>query len=133
MMCFMMPLGTNHTMSPPCVLSIYKVVTVLRETLELLAPKFVGNGKEKFSKQIIEAIDEEKKIITFKEFEGDIVNEYENWKVSLHVDEEGEKDLVSWTMEYERPNENVPELTNLLQFLIDMIKSIDDHHVNKPN
>ncbi|KAH0649957.1 hypothetical protein KY284_029869 [Solanum tuberosum] len=95
--------------------------------------KYTHDGKEKISKQIIEAIDEEKKIITFKEFEGDIVNEYENWKASLHVDEEGEKDLVSWTMEYERPNENVPELTNLLQFLIDMTKSIDDHHVNKPN
>lgn len=91
------------------------------------------DGKEKISKQTIESIDEEKKIITFKEFEGDILNEYDNRKVSLHVDEEGEKDIVSWNMEYERPNENVSELTNLLQFFIDMTKAVDDHHVNKQN
>lgn len=87
------------------------------------------DGKQKISKQIFEVIDEEKKIITVREYEGDIAKEYENWKVSLHVDGEGEKDLVTWTMEYERPNNNVPELTSLLQFFIDMTNAIDDHHV----
>ncbi|PHT49453.1 hypothetical protein CQW23_09200 [Capsicum baccatum] len=32
-------------------------------------------------------------------------------------------------MEYERPNENAPELINLLDFIIGMTKAIDDHHV----
>ncbi|MBT0793411.1 hypothetical protein KHU47_29145, partial [Bacillus cereus] len=86
-------------------------------------------GKEKVSKQIIEAIDEEKKVITFKEFEGDIVDKYDNFKVTLHIEAKGEIDLVSWTMEYERPNENVPELINLLDFIVGMTKAIDDHHV----
>ncbi|KAM3360735.1 hypothetical protein BC332_18801 [Capsicum chinense] len=91
--------------------------------------KYAHDGKQKISKQIFEVIDEEKKIITVREYEGDIAKEYENWKVSLHVDGEGEKDLVTWTMEYERPNNNVPELTSLLQFFIDMTNAIDDHHV----
>ncbi|KAK4730454.1 hypothetical protein R3W88_023442 [Solanum pinnatisectum] len=86
-------------------------------------------GKEKISKQVIETIDEEKKVITFKEFEGDLVNEYDNWKATLHIETKGEIDLVCWTMEYERPNENVPELVNLLDFIVGMSKAIDDHHV----
>ncbi|PHU19011.1 hypothetical protein BC332_10162 [Capsicum chinense] len=86
-------------------------------------------GKKKISKQIIEAIDEGKKVITFKEFEGDLVDKYDNWKVTLHIEQKGEIDLVCWTMEYERPNENAPELTNLLDFIIGMTKAIDDHHV----
>ncbi|XP_060209232.1 kirola-like [Lycium barbarum] len=93
--------------------------------------KYTHDGKEKISKQIIEAIDEEKKILTLKEFEGDILNEYENVKYTLHVDAEGEKHLACWTIEYERPKENTPELTSLLQFLIDMIKAIDDHHIKQ--
>jgi len=88
-----------------------------------------AEGKEKISKQVIETIDEEKKVITFKEFEGDLVNKYDNWKATLHIETKGEIDLVSWTMEYERPNENVPELINLLDFIIGMTKAVDDHHV----
>ncbi|XP_015086509.1 kirola-like [Solanum pennellii] len=87
-------------------------------------------GAKKISKQIIEAVDHEKKVITFKEFEGDLVNKYDNFKATLHIETKDEIDLVSWTIEYERPNENVPELVNLLDFIIGMTKAIDDHHVN---
>ncbi|KAH0736892.1 hypothetical protein KY290_035597 [Solanum tuberosum] len=50
-------------------------------------------------------------------------------QATLHIETKGEIDLVSWTMEYERPNENVPELINLLDFIIGMTKAVDDHHV----
>lgn len=88
-----------------------------------------AEGKKKISKQVIEDIDHEKKVITFKEFEGDLVNKYDNWKITLHIEPKGEIDLVCWTMEYERPNENVPELINLLDFMVGVTKAIDDHHV----
>ncbi|KAM3239375.1 hypothetical protein P3L10_014409 [Capsicum annuum] len=101
-------------------------------SLELLAPNFFGpitlKGK-KNSKQIIEGIDEGKKVIRFKEFEGDLVDKYDNWKATLHMEQKGEIDLVCWRMEYERPNENAPELINLLDFIVGMTKAIDDHHV----
>ncbi|KAG5583687.1 hypothetical protein H5410_044121 [Solanum commersonii] len=86
--------------------------------------------EKKISKQVIEAIDHETKMLTLKEFEGDLVNKYDNYKVTLHIETKYEIDLVSWTIEYERPNENVPELVNLLDFIIGMTKAIDDHHVN---
>ncbi|XP_059288775.1 kirola-like [Lycium ferocissimum] len=93
--------------------------------------KYTHDEKDMISKQITEAMDEEKKTMIVREFEGDLVNEYENWKLTLHVNAEGEKNLVCWTMEYERPNENIPELTNLLQFIIDFTKAVDDHHVKQ--
>lgn len=88
-------------------------------------------GKERVSKQIIEAIDEEKRMITFKEFEGHIVNEYNHFKATLHIDAKDETDLVCWTFEYERPNENLPELIGLLDFTVSITKAVDDHHVKK--
>ncbi|WMV11016.1 hypothetical protein MTR67_004401 [Solanum verrucosum] len=90
---------------------------------------YTFEGKKKISKQIIETIDHEKKVLTFKEFEGDVVDIYDNFKSTLHIETKGEIDLVSWTIEYERPNENVPELVNLLDFIVGMTKAVDDHHV----
>ncbi|KAK6784580.1 hypothetical protein RDI58_018035 [Solanum bulbocastanum] len=72
-------------------------------------------GKERVSKHII---DEEKKTITFKEFEGDMLHEYDLYKITLHMDAKDDTDLVCWTIEYERPNENTSELICLMEFLV---------------
>ncbi|XP_049406733.1 kirola-like isoform X4 [Solanum stenotomum] len=134
-MCFMMFLQINHIMSLLCPLCMYKVLIFLKVTLELLDPKFVGpiplvDGENKISKQILETIDHEKKVLTLKEFEGDVTDKYDSFKATLHIETKDEIDLVSWTLEYERPNENVPELINLLNFVVGMTKAIDDHHAN---
>uniref|UniRef100_M1AFT4 Major latex n=1 Tax=Solanum tuberosum TaxID=4113 RepID=M1AFT4_SOLTU len=91
---------------------------------------YTVEGEKKISKQVVEAIDHETKMLTLKEFEGDLVNIYDNFKSTLHIETKYEIDLISWTIEYERPNENVPELVNLLDFIIGVAKAIDDHHVN---
>ncbi|WMV44930.1 hypothetical protein MTR67_038315 [Solanum verrucosum] len=134
-MCFMIFLQINHTMSLLCPLCMYKDLNFLKVTLERLDPKFVGtiplvDGEKMISKQILETIDHEKKVLTLKEFEGDITDKYDSFKATLHIETKDEIDLVSWTLEYERPNENVPELINLLNFVVGMTKAIDDHHAN---
>uniref|UniRef100_M1ALE5 Major latex n=1 Tax=Solanum tuberosum TaxID=4113 RepID=M1ALE5_SOLTU len=86
-------------------------------------------GKEDLQ-TILETIDHEKKVLTLKEFEGDVTDKYDSYKATLHIETKDEIDLVSWTLEYERPNENVPELINLLNFVVGMTKAIDDHHAN---
>ncbi|KAH0653166.1 hypothetical protein KY290_031456 [Solanum tuberosum] len=96
----------------------------------LFVYSFPTEGKERVSKQIIESIDEEKKSITFKEFEGDMLHEYDLYKITLHMDAKDDRDLVCWTIEYERPNENTSELICLMEFLVGLTKAIDDHHVN---
>ena len=69
-------------------------------------------------------------MLTLKEFEGDVTDIYDSFKAILHIETKGEIDLVCWTLEYERPNENVPELINVLNFVVGMTKAIDDHHAN---
>ncbi|KAK6779716.1 hypothetical protein RDI58_021900 [Solanum bulbocastanum] len=88
------------------------------------------DGEKKISKQILEVVDHENKVLVLKEFEGDVTNKYDSFKATLHIETKDEIDLISWTLEYERPNENVPELISLLDFIVGMTKAIDDHHVN---
>uniref|UniRef100_A0A3Q7HZB1 Bet v I/Major latex protein domain-containing protein n=1 Tax=Solanum lycopersicum TaxID=4081 RepID=A0A3Q7HZB1_SOLLC len=90
----------------------------------------LAEGAKKISKQIIEVVDHEKKVITFKEFEGDLVNKYDNFKGNSSYRNKRRNRFSKLTIEYERPNENVPELVNLLDFIIGMTNAIDDHHVN---
>ncbi|KAK6779717.1 hypothetical protein RDI58_021901 [Solanum bulbocastanum] len=88
------------------------------------------DGEKKISKQILETIDHENKVLTLKEFEGDVTDIYDNFKVTLHIETKDEINLVYWTLEYERPNENVPELLSVLNFVVGMTKAIDNHHAN---
>ncbi|KAF3638034.1 putative MLP-like protein 34-like [Capsicum annuum] len=118
-----------HHISTMCPSHIHSC-ELIGGVFETVGSKLFWIKKEKkHSKKIIEAIDNRKNMITFKEFEGDLVDKYDNWKVTLHIEQKDEIDLVCWTIEYERPNENAPELTNLLDFIVDMTKAIDDHHV----
>ncbi|WMV44925.1 hypothetical protein MTR67_038310 [Solanum verrucosum] len=88
------------------------------------------DGEKKISKQMLEAVDHENKVLILKEFEGDITDKYDSFKATLHIETKDKIDLVSWTLEYERPNENVPELISLLDLVVGMTKGIDDHHAN---
>ncbi|XP_015161094.1 MLP-like protein 28 [Solanum tuberosum] len=91
---------------------------------------FKEDGEKNISKQILEAIDHENKVLTLKEFEGDVTDKYDSFKATLHIETKDEIDLVSWTLDFERPNENVPELIRLLNFIVGMTKVVDDHHGN---
>uniref|UniRef100_M0ZNM2 Major latex n=1 Tax=Solanum tuberosum TaxID=4113 RepID=M0ZNM2_SOLTU len=116
--------------SPPSQSPTQNHSTFLNDSYGYLTLFFCkAEGKKKISKQIIETIDHEKKVLTFKEFEGDVVDIYDNFKSTLHIETKGEIDLISWTIEYERPNENVPELVNFLDFIVGITKAVDDHHV----
>ena len=44
------------------------------------------DGKEKTAKEIVEAIDEETKSVTFKFVEGDLMELYKTFIVVVHVD-----------------------------------------------
>ncbi|EYU33126.1 hypothetical protein MIMGU_mgv1a0195071mg, partial [Erythranthe guttata] len=55
------------------------------------------DGKERVAKEIIEAIDEEKKSVTYKVIEGDLMELYKTFKLTVHVDTSGDDNLVTWT------------------------------------
>ncbi|KAF3659630.1 putative desiccation-related protein PCC13-62-like [Capsicum annuum] len=84
-------------------------------------------GKERVLKQVIDHIDEEKKRITFKFIGGYFMELYKELSTTLDVEE----NWISWTFEYEKQNEDVPEPITLLGIAIDLMKDIDSHHHNK--
>lgn len=88
------------------------------------------DGKEKVAKEIIEAIDEEKKSVRFKVIEGDLLELYKTFTLTCHVDTHGEYNLVTWTFEYEKLREDVEEPHTLMEFCLHVTKDIETHHLN---
>ncbi|KAF3631308.1 putative MLP-like protein 34-like isoform X2 [Capsicum annuum] len=88
-------------------------------------------GKEKVVKVVIEDIDEEKRLVTFKAFEGNLIEEYKTFKATVHIESEGENSLVIWTVEYEKQNEDDPEPFCYLQLAVNLTKDVDAHHIKQ--
>ncbi|GER37345.1 polyketide cyclase/dehydrase and lipid transportsuperfamily protein [Striga asiatica] len=93
---------------------------------------YTHDGKERVAKEIIEAIDEEKKSVTFKVIEGDLMELYKTMKIIVHVDTSGDDNLVTWTFEYEKKSEDVPDPHTLMEFALKVTKDIEAHHLPKP-
>ncbi|XP_059649548.1 kirola-like [Cornus florida] len=90
---------------------------------------YVHDGKECVAKELIEAIDEEKKSMTFKVIEGHLLDLYKTIVITFHVDTKGESNLVTWTFVYEKLSEHVPDPNTLMDLCIALTKDIETHHL----
>ncbi|KAK4729841.1 hypothetical protein R3W88_022829 [Solanum pinnatisectum] len=87
---------------------------------------FILGGKERHVKQVLH-IDDEKKSITFNFNEGYMNELYKSMALTLTAEE----NFITWTLVYEKLNENTPEPLNFMEFLIGLIKDLETHHVGK--
>lgn len=85
------------------------------------------DGKNHVAKEIVEAIDEENKMVTFKVIEGDLLKEYKSFKAIVQTISKGEATWVRWTIEYEKLNKEIPAPVKLLEFVIHASEELDDH------
>ncbi|XP_058183505.1 kirola-like isoform X2 [Rhododendron vialii] len=92
---------------------------------------YTHDGKKKSAKEILEAVDEETKTVTFKVIEGDLTELYKDFKGTVHVDTKGESNLVTWTFEYEKLNDEVEDPNTLMDFTINVTKDIETHHLKE--
>lgn len=90
---------------------------------------YILDGKAKVAKDILEVIDEEKKLITWKVIEGDLLEVYNSFSFTAQVETDGEDDVVTWTMEYEKPHEDVKDPHTLIDYLVGLTKDIESHHL----
>nr|XP_009770200.1 PREDICTED: kirola-like [Nicotiana sylvestris] len=74
-------------------------------------------GQEKVVKVVVEAIDEEKRLVTFKAFEGHLIEQYKAFKATVHIENEGENNLGLWNIEYEKQNDDVSEPFSYLELV----------------
>lgn len=81
------------------------------------------------AKTLTNEIDEGKNSVTFKIFEGYIMELYKTFVVHIHVDTVGPKILVVWIVQYKKLNPNVPDLNTLLDFYEKVMKNLDAHHL----
>ncbi|XP_038893047.1 MLP-like protein 31 [Benincasa hispida] len=85
------------------------------------------DGKAKVGKHVIEAIDEEKNLMKFKEIEGDLLKIYKSFNYTIQAIPKGKGSVVHWTMEYEKLHENIPDSHSLLELCLAIAKDISDH------
>ncbi|KAK4479721.1 hypothetical protein RD792_015253 [Penstemon davidsonii] len=92
---------------------------------------YTHEEKKMVVKTKIEAIDEEKKLVTFNITEGDVLELYKKFIVTMHIDTNGDKHVVTWTFEYEKKYEEAPAPTSYIDLAISVTKGIEDHHAKK--
>ncbi|CAI9785474.1 unnamed protein product [Fraxinus pennsylvanica] len=88
------------------------------------------DGKQKVAKDIVEAIDKEKRSLTFNVIEGDLIELDKVFKISFHVETHDDIDLVTWILDYEKLKDDIEEPLTFLGVLINLSKDIESYHLN---
>lgn len=79
-------------------------------------------------KERVEIVDDEKKIWGYRVLEGDILENYKNFKVVIYVGSSPKSDgaLVKYTGEFNKANENVVvDLDIYKAFVVELYKAVD--------
>uniref|UniRef100_M1C4P5 Sn-1 protein n=1 Tax=Solanum tuberosum TaxID=4113 RepID=M1C4P5_SOLTU len=94
---------------------------------KILSFEFLEDGKDKIAKQVIDAVDLQKKSITWKVIGGDLLELYNSFTIITSCD----KQWTTWTFVYEKKIEETPEPLVLLGFALDLTKDIEGHLLKK--
>ncbi|KAG9146166.1 hypothetical protein Leryth_007875 [Lithospermum erythrorhizon] len=78
------------------------------------------DGKKNTARELIEAIDEENQIVKLRVIDGELKQQYKDMLVTIQVEDHGDKHLVTWIMEYEKLNENIPDPVTLVELAIEI-------------
>uniref|UniRef100_A0A803MK90 Bet v I/Major latex protein domain-containing protein n=1 Tax=Chenopodium quinoa TaxID=63459 RepID=A0A803MK90_CHEQI len=93
------------------------------------AEEELKNGKKCVAKEVVEAVDEEKKSVRFKVIEGDLLKEFKSISFSIHVVPKGETTAVMWVAEFEKIADDGPYPTKIMDFCIHITRDIEKHHL----
>ncbi|KAF5939986.1 hypothetical protein HYC85_021153 [Camellia sinensis] len=91
--------------------------------------KYTHEGKPKTCKQIITELDVAKKSTTYKVIEGDLLQEYKTFAFILKVEPKGQNNLVTWTLEYEKLNEQIDDPNSLMDTVMTVSQDIETYHL----
>lgn len=86
-------------------------------------------GKKGVSKDLVESIDKENNKITFKVLEGDLMEHYKSFRVTIQALPQEKTRVVHWTLEYEKLNDHSPDPHSFLQLVINVSQKLDAHLV----
>ncbi|CAI9275957.1 unnamed protein product [Lactuca saligna] len=86
---------------------------------------YFHDGKDRVGKTITTDFNEGKKSVTFKVVEGDLMDLYKTFVIHIQVDKDGSDNIVTWTVEYEKLNPNVPDPDTLMEFYEKVTRDIE--------
>lgn len=76
---------------------------------------------------MVEKVDMEKKSITYKWVEGDLLDLYKHFAVTIDVETKQGGDTVTWTTEYALDDPDTPHPHEMVKFHIELTSEIDAH------
>ncbi|XP_009791305.1 kirola isoform X2 [Nicotiana tabacum] len=85
------------------------------------------DGREKFIKHTIEATDPQKKSVTWKVIEGDLLELYNSFTIVTSIEDQ----WITWTFVYEKKTEDTPEPLAFMGVVLDMTKDVEGHLLKK--
>ncbi|KAE8730091.1 MLP-like protein 28 [Hibiscus syriacus] len=90
---------------------------------------YVHDGKDKVAKEVVEVVDPDKNLVRFRVIEGDLMEEYKSFLLTLQAfpKSEGSGSIVHWIFDYEKLHEGIGHPETLLQLGLDISKDIDAH------
>ncbi|PIN09120.1 hypothetical protein CDL12_18296 [Handroanthus impetiginosus] len=136
-------LQTQISSSPDKIFDIYKNKTYLMPNItpdKLLSIQVLeGDGKSVGSvrlwtyvmgipviaKDKIVDVDEENKSITFELIGGEVTKYFKCFKATFEATAKADKNIVRWSLEYEKASEDVPNPHSHLEFLVNVSREID--------
>ncbi|XP_022889372.1 MLP-like protein 28 [Olea europaea var. sylvestris] len=77
------------------------------------------------AKDRIDAVDEEKMSITFELIGGEVTKYFKSFKATLEATAKSDKNIVKWSLEYEKASEDVPTPHSHLEFLVNALRDVD--------
>ncbi|KAJ4709990.1 MLP protein [Melia azedarach] len=88
---------------------------------------YMHDGVPEVAKEIIEEIDDEKNLTTFKVIEGHLLEKYKNFHITVQAIQKEEGSLVKWTFKYEKQSEDVPDPQGIVRLANNMTKDVEAH------
>ncbi|KAF7827622.1 MLP-like protein 28 [Senna tora] len=88
---------------------------------------YVYDGKICVGRNVIEAIDPTKNLITLRVLEGDLLNYYKSIKMTFQTTSKEKGSLVHVTVEYEKLKGHIPDPHSLANLGVEVSKDIDAH------
>lgn len=79
------------------------------------------------AKDLIEAVDEENNSFTWKVLEGDLLNHYKSFRLTIQSIPKDKGSVIHYTLEYEKLHEDIEDSHTFLQLCVDVAKAIDAH------
>ncbi|CAM8883653.1 hypothetical protein QQ045_018993 [Rhodiola kirilowii] len=126
-------LRNSVTVFPVAFPELYKTIEVLEGdgkspgSVRLLT--FTEGNPFLVSKEKIEAVDDEKKTVTYSVIDGDLMKYYKSYKCHIFVEPKGEGSLVKWTCDYEPVVEDPNEPVMIKEFAVKTFKDIEEYNL----